>query len=250
MQLQPTSNQVFSFNDVSHEIRFFVDNNDIWAVAQDIGNVLNIKNIRQHFKNIPDDWSYVYKTNGLVNFTLIKEPAIYRLIMRSNKPQAIQFQRWVCEDILPSIRRTGSYTVQHTKQLELIQSQKDTCNMLMKWFSNDTIVQHKVKEYLINSLTLTDSSDNSDNSETTFYDIITILKELNYPVWKKQTTQLTGVGKYVVKQYRKKFNKDPQQTTRIIQGATRYCKCYTNNELPQVKQWIIDYFTNIKPNFW
>ena len=263
LHLQPTSNQVFTFGDTSHEIRFFTDNNnDIWAVAKDIATVLNIKNIRQHFKNMPDEWSYVYKTDGLVNYTLLKEPAIYRLIMRSNKPQALNFQRWVCEDILPSIRKSGSYTMQQNKQLELVESQKDTCNMLMKYFPKDSIVQHKVKEYLINNLAITNkpistsnttnvtSNTHETNTETIFYDITTILRKLNYPTWKKQTTALTGVGKYVAKKYRNHFNKNPQHTTRIIQGASRQCKCYTQNEVDKVKQWVTDYFTNKKPNFW
>ena len=41
----------------------------------------------------------------------VTEPGLYKLIMRSNKPVAREFQRWVCHEVLPSIRRTGCYSV-------------------------------------------------------------------------------------------------------------------------------------------
>ena len=43
--------------------------------------------------------------------TLIKEPAVYKLAFRSNKPEAEAFTEWVAEEVLPSIRKTGSYSV-------------------------------------------------------------------------------------------------------------------------------------------
>ena len=45
---------------------------------------------------------------------IINEKDIYRLIMRSKLPSAERFQDWVCDEILPSIRKTGSYNVHHT----------------------------------------------------------------------------------------------------------------------------------------
>lgn len=44
--------------------------------------------------------------------TFINEQNLYKVIMRSDKPQAEPFQDWVCGEVLPSIRRTGSYSVQ------------------------------------------------------------------------------------------------------------------------------------------
>jgi hypothetical protein len=42
---------------------------------------------------------------------LVNEPGLYRLISRSDKPEAVRFQDWVFEEVLPSIRKTGSYSV-------------------------------------------------------------------------------------------------------------------------------------------
>ena len=41
----------------------------------------------------------------------ITEPDVYRLIVKSNKPEAVQFERWIFEDVLPTIRKQGSYEV-------------------------------------------------------------------------------------------------------------------------------------------
>lgn len=48
---------------------------------------------------------------GVQNVKFIPESDVYRLIMRSKLPEAEQFQDWVCEDILPAIRKTGGYMV-------------------------------------------------------------------------------------------------------------------------------------------
>lgn len=49
------------------------------------------------------------------DMTLVSESGLYKLVMRSDKPQARKFQDWVTQEVLPSIRRTGSY--QHTVKL-------------------------------------------------------------------------------------------------------------------------------------
>jgi prophage antirepressor-like protein len=46
---------------------------------------------------------------GLIG--IVSEPGLYRLIMRSDKPDAIVFQNWIAEEVLPSIRKTGKYAL-------------------------------------------------------------------------------------------------------------------------------------------
>ena len=45
---------------------------------------------------------------------IISEPGLYRLVMRSRKPEAKEFQRWVTHEVLPSIRKHGAYMTQQT----------------------------------------------------------------------------------------------------------------------------------------
>ena len=183
MTVQPshfksTPNQLFQFDNQEYQIRFFTDtNNDIWAVAQDIASTLGMRNLHKQISKLPEHWSYQYKSQGLVNFTLIKEPAIYRLVMRSNKPNAISFQMWVCEDVLPSIRKTGGYSIpQQTKSIQLLNSQRDTCTMLMKFFPNDDLVKERVKDCLISSLADTSGQSAITYQQKKFSDLTSILK--------------------------------------------------------------------------
>ena len=59
-------------------------------------------------------------TNGGVqNMKYIAEPEVYRLIFKSNAPNAEKFNSWLAEDVLPSIRKTGSYSIQNLSRKEL-----------------------------------------------------------------------------------------------------------------------------------
>ena len=53
---------------------------------------------------------------GQQKIVIINEPGLYSLILSSKKPIAKQFKRWVVSEVLPSIRKTGSYSIQPTEQ--------------------------------------------------------------------------------------------------------------------------------------
>ncbi|STZ83000.1 phage associated protein [Bergeriella denitrificans] len=55
---------------------------------------------------------------GKQELTYINEPNLYRVIFRSNKAEAVKFQDWIFEEVIPQIRKTGSYTnPQHSDTL-------------------------------------------------------------------------------------------------------------------------------------
>lgn len=58
---------------------------------------------------------------GIQQLVYINEKNLYKVIMRSDKPQAEPFQDWVCGEVLPSIRKTGSYSIQKLSRKELAQ---------------------------------------------------------------------------------------------------------------------------------
>lgn len=120
------------FNDTS--IRMALDDQkNVWFVADDICKLLGYKNTT---KAIADHCRKVYDskdldgTNELAKkitvdlgdrkraMIAINEPDLYRLIMRSNMPEARNFERWVVEDVLPQIRKTGKYAVRRKIQFE------------------------------------------------------------------------------------------------------------------------------------
>lgn len=103
----------FDFHD--HQLRSLTDEaGDPWFVAKDVCDILGISNNRDAIRQLdPDEKSTVGipdGTSGNPNKTIISEPGLYKLIMRSRKPEAKEFQRWVTHTVLPSIRRHGTYT--------------------------------------------------------------------------------------------------------------------------------------------
>lgn len=89
-----------------------------WFVAKDACDILGIDT--NHLREALDDDeitnlrnSEVWNQPGRAPL-IISEPGLYKLIMRSRKPEAKEFQRWVTHEVLPSIRKHGAYMTQQT----------------------------------------------------------------------------------------------------------------------------------------
>ena len=102
------------------KVRTIIIDNKPMFVAVDVARALNYNNTRDaiatHCKSGDGgnhSTAYIPHSQGVggTNLIVIDESNVYRLIMRSNMPRAIEFQDWVVEQVLPSIRKTGSYTV-------------------------------------------------------------------------------------------------------------------------------------------
>jgi len=84
-----------------------------WFVAKDVCDVLGYANSRDALaKHIDEDdkrVSQIATPSGMQKMTLINESGLYSLILRSNKPQAKKFKKWVTSEVLPAIRKFGMY---------------------------------------------------------------------------------------------------------------------------------------------
>lgn len=91
------------------------EKSDPFFVANDAARILGYSNPRDAIAKHCKSWGVAkcdIPVNGInQSMTIINEPNFYRLVMRSNMPDAEKIQDWVCEDILPSIRRTGGYVI-------------------------------------------------------------------------------------------------------------------------------------------
>lgn len=100
---------IFNFN--NNQVRTNIDNNEPYFCLADVCKALELKNSRMA-TSVKDVKSFYTLTNGgKQELTFINEPNLYRLIFRSNKPQAQAFADWVYNEVLPSIRKTGGYGV-------------------------------------------------------------------------------------------------------------------------------------------
>ena len=107
----------FVFPVTRQKVRTVWHEGNVWFVAKDVAECLGFKDtddaIRKHCNHAKT--LKPGKTPGLTSsprgINIIPESDVYRLVMRSKLPAAEQFQTWVCEEVLPAIRKTGGYGV-------------------------------------------------------------------------------------------------------------------------------------------
>lgn len=108
-------NKIQVWNYESSEIRTVQVNGEPWFVLADVCKVLEISNSRNISSRLePDEKgvTLVDTLGGTQQMTIINESGLYTVILRSDKPQAKPFRKWVTSEVLPSIRKHGSYSVQ------------------------------------------------------------------------------------------------------------------------------------------
>lgn len=86
-----------------------------WFIAKDVCDVLELANPRSSLALLDEDEKAVHSVDtlgGAQGTTLINESGLYSLILKSRKPEAKTFKKWVTSVVLPSIRKTGTFSVQ------------------------------------------------------------------------------------------------------------------------------------------
>ena len=136
-EFKHTQAAVIPFEYNSQQVRVIKDvRGSPWWVAKDVCNILNYKN---HVKAIGDHLDedevtkrYLIDSLGRSQKTsTISESGLYTLILRSNKPEAKPFRRWVTHDVLPALRTTGSYSLPSAPPLHTPDPQPDADGLLV-----------------------------------------------------------------------------------------------------------------------
>ena len=111
------------FNDIS--IRTTEINGQIWFVAADVCKALEISNPSKALTSLDEDERLTLTNSegqngrGAQSYNIINESGLYSLILRSRKIEAKRFKKWVTAEVLPSIRKTGSYHAPQMSETEL-----------------------------------------------------------------------------------------------------------------------------------
>ena len=109
---------MFNFN--NHEVRVVInDNNEPMFVAKDVCEILGYAKasstvIQTHCKSEGVTKMVMPSNGGMQEQFLINEGNLYRLILKSKKKEAEKFESWVCDEVLPSIRKHGMYANKQT----------------------------------------------------------------------------------------------------------------------------------------
>lgn len=111
---------VFDYN--GSAVRTVNKDGEIWFVAKDVCDVLELTNPTVAIEELDDDEKGSLRITegtspkgGNPNMNIISESGLYALIFKSRKPEAKKFRKWVTGTVLPQIKRTGSFSVKPDK---------------------------------------------------------------------------------------------------------------------------------------
>ena len=117
--------QIFNYHD--NEIRTIEKEDGIWWVLADVCKVLRLSNPTMIADRLDEDERAKFDLGRQGETNIVNESGLYNVILRSDKPEAVPFRRWVTHEVLPSIRKHGAYMTPETLE-------KALCNP-------DTIIQ-------------------------------------------------------------------------------------------------------------
>lgn len=168
-------------NDNFGSLNVLILDNEFYFNLNEVGEALGLSNPRmsidvtdtdyvRKFENSDVSETYSRKLNNAGELFLT-EAGLYRMLNRSNKPEAEVFQKWVNKEVLPSIRKTGSYSLEHKTPQTFAEA--------LKLAYEQQLVIEEQKQKLIEAEPKVEFYDTVTGSDTTI-DLGQAAKVLNY----------------------------------------------------------------------
>ena len=122
-------------NDNFGEIRSLEINNEPWFVAKDACDILELKNTTMAISRLDKDEVTKFNLGGLSGETnIVNEYGLYNLILASRKKEAKAFKRWITHEVIPSIRKNGSYSLDTNGLMKQLTESQITLNNVLAGF--------------------------------------------------------------------------------------------------------------------
>lgn len=147
------------------KVRTVIIDGEIWFVGKDVVELLGYTNtsktLSDHCKGVTKCYIPHPQGNGTLEVNIIPERDLYRLIMRSKLPSAERFEEWVVGDVLPSIRKTGFYSMNGIAQkmvanpqfmIEIIDELRKQVERAEKAEGTVAILTHVNKTYTVTEI--------------------------------------------------------------------------------------------------
>ncbi|MCU0443744.1 MAG: GIY-YIG nuclease family protein [Microscillaceae bacterium] len=157
------------FFDEINQVRIIIIADKVWFCGIDICNILGYKNnskaINDHCRPKGITKRYLLSNGGKQEYTFISEGNLYRLITKSQKPEAEKFESWIFDEVLPQLRKTGSYSLQQSPEnvpLEIVDLVKQlfaelSAQMLDKQQENFEKIEDRLQKLEKRTATLPDN---------------------------------------------------------------------------------------------
>jgi prophage antirepressor-like protein len=232
----------FGFYDYvgNRSLRVYGTKDNPLFVAKDVCTILGYKNSREAVKRHieSEDRFMLCQTrcheklllNSQPHLTLINESGLYSLILRSNKPEAKKFKKWVTSDVLPKIRKTGNYQYpvpQNNTKLEYIKVLDAYSSLMTKLGGMDDRDHILIRDLAKNTLTDNNFGLIESKTENQEWSVSRrAVEKFNVKYTNNIKNRCISFGKVLVKKYRELHGKKPTQRLQFVHGSNRNVNCY------------------------
>jgi prophage antirepressor-like protein len=145
-------NELQIFNYSEKQIRTVNKDGEPWFAASDVCDILELGNTAMAVSRLSENMkglNSIDTPGGTQCMIIISEAGLYKLVFTSRKPEAEKFTDWVASDVIPSIRKTGSYSIEPRCIEDLIIMQAQSMKELRTEVSQLQVTQQAIKEAVI-----------------------------------------------------------------------------------------------------
>lgn len=154
-------NELKQFNFENNQVRTLLINDEPWFVGKDVADILGYQNgsrdINRHVEEEDRHKVMIFDGNQDKETIIINESGLYSLILSSKMPSAKKFKRWVTSEVLPQIRKTGSYATPQLTGEELMAKALIEAKSIMER-QNKEITEMKPKALFADTVSASDNS--------------------------------------------------------------------------------------------
>ena len=195
--------QIFK-NEEFGEVRVIEQNGEPWFVGKDVADILGYTNSRDALGSHVDDEdkntvAISDGKRGNPNQTVINESGLYSLILSSKLPQAKQFKRWVTSEVLPSIRKHGTYMT--PEKIEEVLLNPDTIISLAQELKDERALRNRLQDKIEKDRPKTIFADAVAASKTSILvgDLAKLIKQNGVDTGQKRLFQWLRENGYLIK---------------------------------------------------
>lgn len=207
------------------KIRVQKINNEPWFVAKDVCEALALTNTTMVINRLDED--EVTKLNlgrqGETNF--VNEYGLYNLILASRKKEAKEFKRWVTHEVLPSIRKHGTYMAEGV--IEEVLSNPDTIIKLATSLKEERIQKMKLEQIIKENRPKVLFADSVEASETSMLvgELARIMKQNGYDIGQNRLFEWLRANKYLISRKGTDYNTPTQKSMNLGLFETKLTTC-------------------------
>jgi len=205
--------QNFNFNNLP--VRTVLVNDEPWFVGKDVADILGYSNSRKALSDHVDDEdkgvTKIDTLGGNQNITIINESGLYSLILKSKKPQAKQFKRWVTHEVLPTIRKHGAYMTD--AKVQDVISGNGLADLLLQ--AGNQIKQLELEKSQMKPKALFADSVSASESTILIRDLAKILKQNGVDIGEKRLFTWLRDNGYLVKKIGSDYNSPTQRSMNL-----------------------------------